>query len=83
MSPAPIPPVTLHELGNVTRLLARAGATIYQLNTLRKHLELLKGGGLAKVTYPAKVNIMVIILLLVKNEKMKFLQITTLKICML
>ena len=53
--PAPVPPVTLQELFDVTRLLARSGATIYQLNTLRKHLELMKGGGLAKAAYPAKV----------------------------
>ena len=53
--PAPIPPVTLPELVDVTRLLARGGATIYQLNTIRKHLELMKGGGLAKAAYPAKV----------------------------
>jgi len=56
--PAPVPPVTLPELFDVTRLLARAGATICQLNTLRKHLELMKGGGFAKVAYPAKVNMM-------------------------
>jgi len=55
--PAPVPPVTLSELTEVTRLLARAGATIYQLNTLRKHLELMKGGGLAKAAYPAKVKL--------------------------
>jgi len=60
--PAPVPPVTLRELTDVTRLLARAGATIYQLNTLRKHLELMKGGGLAKVAYPAKVKMAIIIL---------------------
>jgi len=54
--PAPIPPVTLQELVEVTRLLARAGANIHQLNTLRKHLELMKGGGLAKAAFPAKVN---------------------------
>jgi len=68
--PAPVSPVTLEELGNVTRLLARAGATIYQLNTLRKHLELMKGGGLAKVAYPAKVNMMVIILLSLKKRQL-------------
>jgi len=56
LSPAPIPPVTLHELAEVTRLLAKRGATIHQLNTLRKHIELLKGGGLARAAFPAKVN---------------------------
>ena len=67
--PAPVPPVTLAELTEVTRLLARAGATIYQLNTLRKHLELMKGGGLAKAAYPAKVKLVtVIISVQIKNE---------------
>ena len=66
--PAPVPPVTLRDLIDVTRMLARAGATICQLNTLRKHLELMKGGGLAKVAFPAKVNMMVIVSLLVKNK---------------
>jgi len=50
--------VTLGELVKVTRLLARSGATIHQLNTLRKHLELMKGGGLAKAAFPAKVRIL-------------------------
>jgi glycerate-2-kinase len=53
--PSPIPPVTLEELTQVTRMLAHRGATIQQLNTVRKHLELLKGGGLAKTAYPAQV----------------------------
>jgi len=37
----------------VTQLLLRCGATIQEINTLRKHLSLLKGGGLAKRAYPA------------------------------
>ena len=53
--PAPIPPVTLDELVQVTRLLARRGATIHELNTLRKHVELMKGGGLAMAASPAQV----------------------------
>ena len=32
-----------------------AGGTIGELNTVRKHLSLLKGGGLAKLLYPATV----------------------------
>ncbi len=31
------------------------GGTISQMNTIRKHLSLLKGGGLAKIAYPATV----------------------------
>ena len=33
----------------------RSGKTINELNTIRKHLSLLKGGGLAKLAYPATV----------------------------
>ncbi|XP_060621831.2 glycerate kinase [Anolis sagrei] len=53
--PAPIPPVTLEEKTTITRLLASKGATIQELNTLRKALSLLKGGGLARSAYPAQV----------------------------
>ena len=33
----------------------KCGQTITEINTVRKHLSLLKGGGLAKVAYPATV----------------------------
>jgi glycerate-2-kinase len=33
----------------------KTGATIEELNTVRKHISLLKGGGLAKMLYPATV----------------------------
>ncbi|KAJ7316728.1 hypothetical protein JRQ81_002890 [Phrynocephalus forsythii] len=39
----------------VTKLLASRGATIQELNTIRKALSLLKGGGLAQSAYPAQV----------------------------
>ncbi|MGQ9693828.1 MAG: glycerate kinase type-2 family protein [Thermodesulfobacteriota bacterium] len=51
--PAPIPGITLQEKQKVTDLLLASGATIQEINTLRKHLSFLKGGGLAKLTYPA------------------------------
>lgn len=38
----------------VTNLLLKAGATIKELNTVRKHLSRVKGGGLAKMAYPAR-----------------------------
>ncbi|XP_066470033.1 glycerate kinase isoform X2 [Tiliqua scincoides] len=53
--PAPIPPITLEEKETLTRLLASKGATIQELNTIRKALSLLKGGGLARAAYPAQV----------------------------
>ncbi|KAK7798559.1 hypothetical protein U0070_008398 [Myodes glareolus] len=53
--PAPIPPVTLEEKQMLTKLLAARGATIQELNTIRKALSQLKGGGLAQAAYPAQV----------------------------
>ena len=41
--------IRLYEASN------RAGLTIHELNTVRKHLSSLKGGGLAKLLYPATV----------------------------
>ncbi|MDZ4227020.1 MAG: DUF4147 domain-containing protein, partial [Patescibacteria group bacterium] len=35
--------------------LFRRGATIQEINTLRKHISLARGGGLAKAAYPAEV----------------------------
>ena len=43
---SPAPGLTLEDLAAITRDLQRAGATIRELNTIRKHLERLKGGRL-------------------------------------
>jgi hydroxypyruvate reductase len=53
--PAPAPPITLDEKRRVTSLLLGAGATIGELNAVRKHLSLLKGGQLARAAAPATV----------------------------
>ncbi|XP_048874404.1 glycerate kinase [Brienomyrus brachyistius] len=53
--PSPIPPISLEEKQEVTRKLAGAGATIQELNTVRRALSQLKGGGLAHCAHPAKV----------------------------
>jgi len=53
LTPAPAPPVTLAEKQEVTRLLLAAGATIGELNAVRKHLSQLKGGQLARAAWPA------------------------------
>jgi hydroxypyruvate reductase len=55
LTPAPPPPITLADKQEVTRLLLAAGATINQLNTVRKHCSLLKGGQLARAAAPARV----------------------------
>lgn len=39
----------------VNKALLKSGADIYEINTVRKHLSLVKGGGLAKILYPAKI----------------------------
>jgi glycerate 2-kinase len=53
--PAPASPLTLTEKQTLTRQLLNAGATIHELNTVRKHLSVLKGGQLAALAYPARV----------------------------
>ncbi|XP_032050347.1 glycerate kinase isoform X2 [Aythya fuligula] len=53
--PAPIPPILLEEKEKLTKMLASRGAAIQELNTVRKTLSLLKGGGLARLAYPAQV----------------------------
>jgi hydroxypyruvate reductase len=53
--PAPVAGVTLAEKQAVTRLLLDAGATINELNAVRKHLSALKGGQLARAAAPAPV----------------------------
>ena len=45
--------IPLKDLQVVTNILLHSGATINELNTIRKHLSNLKGGLLTKQTYPA------------------------------
>jgi hydroxypyruvate reductase len=53
--PSPAPGLDLSDEIEATRLLLSAGADIGELNTVRKHISLLKGGGLAKAASPAVV----------------------------
>jgi hydroxypyruvate reductase len=55
LTPAPAPPITLEEKQALTRLLLASGATIGELNAVRKHLSLFKGGQLARAAWPATV----------------------------
>jgi hydroxypyruvate reductase len=53
--PAPVPGVTLEDEIVVTDLLLRSGATIQEVNAVRKHLSQVKGGRLAAAAAPARV----------------------------
>jgi glycerate-2-kinase len=49
------PKIDLKKYIQVNQELLKSGANIYEMNTIRKHLDLVKGGGLLKILYPAKV----------------------------
>ncbi len=51
----PVEGITLDDLQELTRLLLACGADIGEINTLRKHLDQVKGGGLARLAAPARV----------------------------
>lgn len=51
----PVPGITLDDIQELTSLLLRCGASIDEINTLRKHLDRVKGGGLARLAEPASV----------------------------
>ena len=53
--PAPVPDVSLGDLQATTDLFLRSGASIVELNVIRKHLSALKGGQLARLAAPAPV----------------------------
>jgi hydroxypyruvate reductase len=55
LTPYPAPPITLAEKQATTRLMLASGATIHELNALRKHISLFKGGQLARIAAPAHV----------------------------
>lgn len=57
-----IPPdgISLDDIRFVTDALLRSGADIEELNCVRKHLDQLKGGRLAALTFPAAVSSLVL-----------------------
>lgn len=52
---SPIEGVSLEQKIAVNKALLQSGANIIEMNTVRKHLSHIKGGGLAKILYPATV----------------------------
>jgi len=45
----------LDHMININKALLESGATISEMNVIRKHLSMVKAGGLAKILYPATV----------------------------
>ncbi len=58
--PYPVDNITLEQKIKTTELLLGSGATINQVNCVRKHLSKLKGGGLAKITAPADLHALIL-----------------------
>ena len=52
---SPVEGLTLAHKQQVTKLLLACGADIREINTLRKHMSTLKGGGLARLAAPSRV----------------------------
>jgi hydroxypyruvate reductase len=51
--PCPAEGLTLENKQQVTKLLLEVGATIHEINAVRKHISQVKGGQLARLAYPA------------------------------
>jgi len=57
---APMIGITLEDIVQTTRLLQLHGATIHELNTVRKHLERLKGGQMARCCSAKAIRVLAI-----------------------
>jgi glycerate 2-kinase len=55
LMPCPVPGVTLPDIRRLTELLLASGAPIDQINIVRKHLSVTKGGGLGRHFAPLRV----------------------------
>ncbi len=51
----PVVGITLADMEALTSVLLRSGATINEINAIRKHLSQIKGGNLSRLAYPAEV----------------------------
>jgi len=58
--PYPVDGITLEEKIATTNLLLACGASINQINCVRKHLSQLKGGGMAKLAAPADLHALIL-----------------------
>ena len=55
LMPLPTPPITLSDKQETTNLLLRCGASIDEINVVRKHISRVKGGRLAQAAYPSRL----------------------------
>jgi len=60
LMPAPADGITLEDKQVVTKLLLNAGADIGELNTIRKHMSILKGGGMVRLASPARLHVLIL-----------------------
>lgn len=52
---APSPGISLFDLQRINELLLASGASINEINTIRKHISNIKGGRLSEAAYPANL----------------------------
>ena len=52
---SPADEISLTDIQRLTKILLANGATIKEINTIRKHLDRVKGGRLAQAAYPARM----------------------------
>jgi glycerate 2-kinase len=55
LMPLPRDGISIFDKGQITNALLKSGATINEINTVRKHISDFKGGWLAKKAYPATI----------------------------
>ena len=58
--PAPVVGVGLTEKQETTKILLESGASIHEINAIRKHLSRIKGGWLAKAVAPATMTTLIL-----------------------
>ena len=60
LMPLPVPGISLADKLTVTRLLSRGGASIHELNAVRKRISRIKGGGLIRAAKAGRIVTLVI-----------------------
>jgi glycerate 2-kinase len=55
LMPLPRDGISITDKKNITKVLLKSGATINEINTVRKHISYFKGGWLAKRAHPATI----------------------------